>query len=84
MRTYLGADNSSEEGSEVNPEGVGLHWVAGLRLLPMYCGSEGTREGEVEGSRGPSREEDSCFYDLDHIVETLEVSGHHMHVEWVP
>ena len=68
----LASESGSEEGSEVSSEGAGLHWVAKLRLLPMYCGGggQGEREGEQE-ERETAKE--LCFFDLDHILQELEV-----------
>ena len=60
-----GGDSGSEGGSEVSSEGAGLHWVARLRILPMYCGA--MTEGE-----DVSKEQD--YRDLDHILQELEVS----------
>ena len=60
----------SEEGSEVSSEGAGLHWVAGIRLVPMYCGVGG---GEREGEGEEEAVREPCYYDLDHILQELEV-----------
>ena len=73
---FSGRESGSEEGSEVSSEGAGLHWVARIRLVPMYCGggiSCGEGEGEDEGGETAR---DPCYYDLDCILEELEVRNY--------
>ena len=73
-----GGESGSDEGSEVSSEGAGLHWVSQLRVLPMYCGRRvmdgggGRGRGEGEGESDLSLKE-SSYYDLDHILQELEV-----------
>ena len=65
---FTEGESGSDEGSEVSSEEAGLHWVARLRLLPMYC---------IEGEEGGK---DPCYHDIDHFLQELEVLNLVTHV----
>ena len=69
--SFSGGESGSDEGSEVSAGGAGLHWVARIRLVPMYCGG-GINRGEGEEEGGETAR-DPCYYDLDYILVELEV-----------